>query len=101
MANATAACIFKAILEMTSSDVFLRCFVELVRLALKMPRAIVFAIVLVITFPIVNPKGGIPTDLDFELNFEPKQISTCNQTPTTQNKQQLRLLSFDYFALFT
>ncbi len=81
MANATAACIFKAIPAATSFRcVLLRCFVELVRLALKMPRAIVFAIVLVITFPIVNPKGGIPTDLDFELNFEPKQISTYNQT---------------------
>ena len=58
---------------------FLRCFVELVRLALKMPRAIVFAIVLVKAFPIFNPKGGIPIDLNFELNFEPKQTSTYKQ----------------------
>ena len=89
---------------------FLRCFVELVRLALKMPRAIVFAIVLVITFPIVNPKGGIPTDIDFELNFEPKQISTYNQTrPRKTNSNcvdralitSLCLLSFAYIAMFT
>jgi len=41
------------------------CFIELVRLALKMPRAIVFALVLVKAFLFSNPKGGMPIDLDF------------------------------------
>ncbi len=67
----------------------LRCFVELVRLALKMPRAIVFAIVLVKAFLFSNPKGGIPIDLDFEREFKPKQISTYSQT-------RQRKTSFDY-----
>ncbi len=81
MANATAACIFKAIPAATSFRcVLLRCFVELVRLALKIPRAIVFAIVLVKAFLFSNPKGGIPIDLDFEREFKPKQISTYSQT---------------------
>ncbi len=80
------------------------------RLALKIPRAIVFAIVLVKAFPIFNPKGGIPTDLDFELNLEPKQISTYNQTrPRETNSNcvdwalitSLCLLSFAYIAMFT
>ena len=39
--------------------------IELVRLALKMPRAIVFALVLLKAFLFPNPKGGIPIDLDF------------------------------------
>ena len=47
------------------SDVCLICFIELVRLALKMPRAIVFALVLVKAFLFSNPKGGMPIDLDF------------------------------------
>ena len=65
LANATAACIFKAIPAATSSRCVFDFLVELVRLALKMPRTIVFAIVLVKAFLFSNPKGGLPIDLDF------------------------------------
>ena len=52
------------------------------RLALKRPRAIVFAIVLVKAFLFFNPKGGIPIDLDLGLNFKPNQVRTYSQTRT-------------------
>ena len=45
-----------------------------------MPRAIVFALVLLKAFLFSNSKGGIPIDLDFERKLKPKEIRTYNQT---------------------
>ena len=83
------------------SDLFLICFVELARLALKMPRAIAFAIVPVKVFLLFNPMGGIGIDRDFALTFESKQIKTDNQTQIIKQLTSLCLRSFAYLAMFT